>query len=70
MRRDYKEWPLFTKFREEESFKKKYKEIYNEEYICLEVRKPKFEEILESAEKMVEQDGDDKREDNVNINKD
>lgn len=69
MRRDYKEWPLFTKFREEESFKKKYKEIYNEEYICLEVRKPKFEEILESAEKMVEQDGDDTREDNVDINK-
>ena len=70
MRRDYKEWPLFTKFREEESFKKKYKELYNEEYICLEVRKPKFEEILESAEKMVEQDGDDLREDNDNLNKD
>lgn len=56
MRRDYKEWPLFTKFRDKETFKKKYKELFNEDYICLEVKKPKFEEILASAEKLIEQD--------------
>ena len=56
MRRDYKEWPLFTKFREEESFKNKYKELFNEDYSCLEVKKPEFEEILASAEKMIEQE--------------
>lgn len=56
MRRDYKEWPLFTKFREKESFKNKYKELFNEDYSCLEVKKPEFEEILASAEKMIEQE--------------
>ena len=56
MRRGYKEWPLFTKFRDKETFKNKYKELFNEDYICLEVKKTKFEEILASAEKLIEQD--------------
>lgn len=58
MRSYYKEWPLFKRFRETDIFKSKYKELYGEDYICLEAKKPKFEDIIASAEKMMEKSDD------------
>ncbi|WP_343633656.1 hypothetical protein [Fluviicola sp.] len=45
-RSDYKEWPLFTKIRDEKKFKETYKKIFNEEYSVLETPKRPVQELI------------------------
>lgn len=45
----FREWPLFTKFRETQLFKDTYKEVYNEEFTCSEITVMDFEEVLNEA---------------------
>lgn len=54
MRVNYKIWPLFNKIRQEAAFVEKFKEIYDEDYECNDTRTAAFEEILKSAQEMVE----------------
>lgn len=43
---DYKEWPLFTKIREEKEFKETYKEIFDEDYSVLETPMRPLQELI------------------------
>lgn len=45
----YKEWPLFTLFRETELFKQTFKEIFNEDYIFEELADDEFNTLLDKA---------------------
>lgn len=52
---DYKEWPLFTKIRNEKKFKDTYKDIFNEEYSVLETPMRPLQELIN---KELKKDGD------------
>ena len=45
-RSDYKEWPLFTKIREEKKFKDTFKRIFKEDYTVLETPKRPVQELI------------------------
>lgn len=45
-RSDYKEWPLFTKIREEKKFKDTFKKIFKEDYTVLETPKRPVQELI------------------------
>lgn len=53
MKMNYKIWPLFNKIRLEDSFAAKFKEIYDEDYVCDDVRVSDFEEVIGTAMEMV-----------------
>ena len=55
MRVAYSEWPLFNNFRKESVFKDTYKEIYGEDYQYTESQRPKWEDIIIEANKMIEE---------------
>ena len=54
MRINYKTWPLFAKIRLEPEFANRYKAIFNEEYECTDAKLSAFEDILKSANELVE----------------
>lgn len=54
MRVNYKTWPLFAKIRQEPAFIAKYKEIYNEEFECTDAKLSDFEDILKTANEIME----------------
>lgn len=43
---DYREWPLFTKIRDEKNFKDTYKEIFGDEYTVLETPMRPLQELI------------------------
>lgn len=54
MRIHYKTWPLFTRIRKEPDFIAKFKEIYKEDYECNDAKLSEFEDILNSANELVQ----------------
>lgn len=59
MKEAYREWPLFTKFRDENSFKETYKGIYQVDFDYIETKPLRWEDIIKEAielNKMVEKE--------------
>lgn len=54
MKVNYKTWPLFIKIRREQAFIDKFKDIFQEEYECDNLKLSDFEEVIKSAKEMIE----------------
>ncbi len=48
----YREWPLFMKFRKEDSFKEIYKEIFGEDFVYIEAKPRNLEDILSDLKQL------------------
>ena len=64
----YREWPLFTNFRETDVFKNTYKEIYKTEFDYIEVQSLEWEDVIKEAINFINIKNNSNESETVNFN--